>query len=221
MPTPAGRCPRRGELCYNIFSMDKQQKTELMRQIKDEVVALKESPLYTYRTEHNYLPVIGEGDHDAQIMFIGEAPGENEAQQGRPFCGAAGRILDELLEYVDIPRAEVYITNVVKDRPPDNRDPLPEEIQLYTPFLQRQMNIIQPEVIATLGRFSMEYIMSLSNLEEQLDKISKIHGQQFTAETEFGQVKIIPLYHPAVALYNPSTKKELQADFEKLKQYTA
>src|SRR3989338_9321442 len=103
-------------------------RTELLRSIKDEVLALKESPLYTERIKNGVFPVIGEGNHDAKIMFVGEAPGKTEAATGRPFAGAAGKILDELLASISINRSDVYITNIVKDRPPLNRDPSPEEI---------------------------------------------------------------------------------------------
>src|SRR3989338_8863318 len=106
------------------------EKTDRMRQIRDEVAALSGPGLADERRRGGYYPVIGEGNHDAAIMFIGEAPGKNEAEQGRPFCGAAGRVLDELLASADIPRKDVYITNIVKDRPPENRDPTKEEIDL-------------------------------------------------------------------------------------------
>src|SRR6185369_9841504 len=99
-------------------------KSDQMKEIKDEVVELKNSPLYAYRTENKYFPVIGEGSHDANIMFVGEAPGKNEAMTGKPFCGASGRVLTEMVESVGLKREDVYITNVVKDRPPENRDPL-------------------------------------------------------------------------------------------------
>lgn len=192
-----------------------------MRQIKDEVVNFKDSPLYKERVQNKNLPVIGEGSHNAQIMFVGEAPGKNEAETGRPFCGAAGRILDELLISAGIERKEVYITNIVKDRPPQNRDPFPEEIAAYAPFLDRQIDIIQPAAIATLGRFSMKYIMDKFGLGHELQSISQIHGQVFDAETSYGKVKIIPMYHPATVLYNPNIKDELKRDFEVLKIYTA
>lgn len=112
--------------------------TEQMKAIRDEVLALTNSPLYSYRTENKYYPVIGEGNHEAKIMFVGEAPGRNEAKTGRPFCGAAGRVLDSLLEHVGIPRKSVYITNIIKDRPPQNRDPLQGEIEIYGPFLDKR-----------------------------------------------------------------------------------
>lgn len=193
-----------------------EDRTEKMRQIKDEVVNFKESPLYKERTQNRNFPVIGEGSHNAKIMFIGEAPGKNEAQTGRPFCGAAGRILDELLQSIGINRKEVYITNIVKDRPPQNRDPFPEEIAAYAPFLDRQIEIIKPAVIATLGRFSMKYIMDKFWLSHELQSISRIHGKVFEVETSYGKIKIIPMYHPATVLYNPNVKDELKKDFQAL-----
>ena len=196
-----------------------EQRKELMRQIKDEVVALKNSPLYKFRVENKNLPVIGEGSHFAKIIFIGEAPGKNEALTGKPFCGASGKILDQLLDSVGIKREDVYVTNIVKDRPPENRDPTPNEIELYAPFLDMQINIIQPKVIATLGRFSMDYIMRKFNLIFELEPISKIHGRQFQVDTAYGKVSVIPFYHPAVAVYNANTKDELKKDFAILKNF--
>ena len=197
-----------------------ENKTEQMRKIKDEIVAAKDSPLYEYRIKNKYFPVIGEGSHNAKIMFIGEAPGRNEAETGRPFCGASGRVLDELLASIGVDRKEVYITNIVKDRPPENRDPLPNEIEFYAPFLDRQVEIIKPEVIATLGRFSMAYIMKKFGLESELKSISQIHGKVFTAQTSYGTIKIVPLYHPAVAVYG-TNKEILKKDFKALSELIA
>lgn len=194
-------------------------KTELMKQIKDEVVNFTKSPLYAERVRNKVFPVIGEGSHDAKIMFIGEAPGKNEAEQGRPFCGASGGVLDKLLATVGLERKEVYITNVVKDRPTNNRDPLKSEIDLYSPFLWRQINIIKPEVICTLGRFAMSFVMTKFGLKDQITSISKMHGMRFTANCEYGKVDILPLYHPAVALYNANEFPRLQQDFEALKEF--
>jgi len=187
-----------------------------LKAIRDELFAFSQSPLFTYRTENHYFPVIGEGNHEAHIMFVGEAPGEKEAQTGRPFCGSAGRILSELLTSIALVRQDVYITNIVKDRPPKNRDPLPEEIALYAPFLDRQIDIIQPRVIATLGRFSTEYVMARYGLELEIGPISTIHGKVFTAQRPWGSVSIVPLYHPAVALYRNSMKVTLIEDFNVL-----
>ena len=195
------------------------KKTEQMKKIKEEVVLLKNSPLYEFRLQNGNFPVIGEGSHDAKIMFVGEAPGRNEAKTGRPFCGAAGKILDELLALINISRADVYITNIVKDRPPQNRDPLPEEIEIYAPFLDRQIDTIQPAVIATLGRFSMAYIMEKYGLKGEMGTIGQIHGKIFNIATNYGKIKIIPLYHPATAIYDNKKKGVLKKDFEILRQF--
>jgi DNA polymerase len=195
-------------------------KKELMKQIGEEVLNLKESPLFEYRNNNKYVPVIGEGSHDAEIVFIGEAPGRNEAETGRPFCGRSGKLLDEFLASINLPRKKVYITSIVKDRPPHNRDPLPIEIELYAPFMDRQIEIIKPKVLATLGRFSMQYIMTRYGLASELKPISSIHGKVFHGETPHGKIIIVPLYHPAVAIYNQHSKKDLLKDFKVLKQFT-
>ena len=193
-------------------------KTEQLKKIKDEVLSLTDSPLYKYRTENNYFPVIGEGSHDAKIMFIGEASGRNEAETGRPFCGTAGKILDTLLASAKIKREDVYITSIVKDRPQKNRDPKPEEIKIYGPFLDRQIDIIKPKVIATLGRYSMDYIMKKFGLNAELQPIGKAHGKIFDAKTSYGPIKIAVLYHPSVALYGTIKINQLMKDFEILKK---
>ncbi len=198
--------------------MKKEERFAEMKKIRDELLDFTESPLYAYRKEHGYFPVVGEGSHEADIVFIGEAPGETEAKTARPFCGRSGKLLDEMIASIGLKRENVYITNVVKDRPPENRDPTPAEIELYAPFLDRQIEIIRPEVIATLGRFSMHYIMNKFGLGSELQSISKIHGKQFEARTAFGTVTIVPLFHPAVALYDGSKKAELLADFKILKK---
>lgn len=191
--------------------------TEILKKVKDDVVALESSPLFQYRKENNYLPVIGEGSHAAKIMFVGEAPGENEAKTGRPFCGRAGKVLDSLLESVGIERKDVYVTNIVKDRPPGNRDPFPEEIEMYAPFLDRQIEGIKPEIVATLGRFSMQYVMNRYGLEWELGPISTLHGKEFETEMSWGKMKVVPLYHPAAAIYNVHLMDTLKEDFKILK----
>lgn len=195
-------------------------KTDRMKDIRDAVLNLTESPLYEYRTSNHYFPVIGEGNHDADIVFIGEAPGKNEAEKARPFCGASGRVLDEMLDSIKLDRKDVYVTNIVKDRPPDNRDPSPEEIRLYSPFLDEQLNIIQPSVIATLGRFSMKYILEKFSLPEATQTITALHGKAIPTQTQYGHIHIVPLYHPAVALYSGSSKKTLLEDMQTLVQFT-
>jgi len=190
-----------------------KDRDEALKQIKDEVIGLATSPLYAERLKNKFFPVIGEGSHSAEIMFVGEAPGENEAKTGRPFCGRAGKVLDELLVSVGVERRDVYVTNIVKDRPPGNRDPLPDEIAIYAPFLDRQIEIIKPKVVATLGRFSMQYVMTRYGLEWELDSISKLHGKVFNTK----DFKFVPLYHPAAAIYNQHLLDTLKEDFKVLK----
>ncbi len=199
--------------------MTLKEKTEKLRVIKNELFALEKSPLFSFRQSNNFFPVIGEGNHEAKIMFVGEAPGRNEAKTGRPFCGAAGKILDDLLTGVGINRAEVYVTNIIKDRPPQNRDPLPEEIACYGPFLDRQIEIIEPRVIATLGRFSMRYILEKFTAPEALKSISELHGKIFSAQAPYGPIVVIPFYHPAAAIYNRALIDDLKKDFAILKNY--
>ncbi len=192
-------------------------KTELLREIKEEVVGLKNSPLYKERVKNKAFPVIGEGDHDADVVFIGEAPGAREAATGRPFCGSAGEILDECLKEEGIRREKTYVTNILKDRPPNNRDPLPEEVEIYFPFLNRQISIIQPKIIVCLGRFSMEYMFRKFGLENEIKPISTLHGKPVDAQAEHGKIKILPLFHPAVAVYNREKKKDLISGFKVLR----
>jgi uracil-DNA glycosylase family 4 len=199
--------------------MKTEEKTKKLKEIKDEVVNFKDSPLYEERIKNKVYPVLGEGSHDAEIMFIGEAPGKNEAKTGRPFVGAAGQILTRLLEEIGIKREDVYITNIVKDRPPQNRDPLPDEIEAYGSFLDRQIDIIQPKVLVTLGRFAMKYIMDKFGLEFEVLPITQMHGKSFEAETSYGKITIIPFYHPAASIYNQQLRDVLREDFKILKKY--
>jgi len=153
--------------------------------------------------------VMGDGNPDAEIVFIGEAPGKNEDLQGKPFVGAAGKFLNEMLAQAGMDRSDVYITNIVKYRPPNNRDPLPEEKAAFWPYLLKQLEIIQPKVVITLGRHSMEYF--LPGL-----KIGQIHGE--SKRIQFGDHKIVimPLFHPAAALYNGGLRQTLIDDFLKV-----
>jgi DNA polymerase len=196
---------------------------EITRQAKLDAIAyslqeLTTSPLYDYRMQNNYKVVPGEGNAYAKIMLIGEAPGEWEAKSGRPFVGASGRLLDTLLQSIGLMRADVFITNVIKDRPPENRAPAAPEIKLYAPFLREQIDIIQPRIIATLGRFAMEFLFDFLQMPEKGQKISKLHGSRLEAQASYGKVIVVPLYHPAVALYTTEQRETLAADFQVLRQ---
>lgn len=179
---------------------------EALQQVADEVVVCQKCPLHHSRK--NAVP--GSGPASADIMFIGEGPGFHENEQGLPFVGAAGRFLDELLNDIGMRREEVFITNVVKCRPPGNRDPEPEELAACDPYLERQIRAINPKVIVTLGRYSMAKF--LSNV-----KISQVHGQPRLVNGRL----IVPMFHPAAALHQGSLRPVIQADFARLPELIA
>jgi uracil-DNA glycosylase family 4 len=149
--------------------------------------------------------VPGEGPANSEIVFVGEAPGFHEDQQGRPFVGAAGRFLEELLDSIGLTRQDVYIANVIKCRPPGNRDPLPDEIEACKPFLDRQLDLIQPKMVVTLGRFSMARAFPKA-------RISQIHGQP----RKIGGIVYYPMYHPAAALHQPSLRRTVEDDMQRI-----
>lgn len=152
---------------------------------------------------------MGDGNIDADIVIIGEAPGKKEDEQGLPFIGAAGKFLNEMLASAQMNRNDVYITNIVKYRPPDNRDPLSAEKSAFWPFLVRQLDVIRPHIVVTLGRHSMEYFLPG-------EKISEVHGQPQHITVNGIEIVVVPLYHPAAALYNGSLRQTLKDDFMKL-----
>lgn len=158
--------------------------------------------------------VMGDGSLDADIVFIGEAPGKNEDEQGVPFVGAAGKFLDHMLSEAGMKRDDVYITNIVKYRPPNNRDPLNDEKAAFWPYLLKQLQIINPKVVVTLGRHSMEYFLPGR-------RISQVHGQP--KRIQFGDrlLVVVPLYHPAAALYNGSMREILIEDFVRMPEIIA
>jgi uracil-DNA glycosylase len=178
--------------------LTREAKAELLRELAAEVQHCKRCPLH--RTALRGVP--GEGDPDAEILLIGEAPGWHENQQGRPFVGAAGQFLEQLLASVGLNRKQVFIANIIKHRPPDNRDPLPDEIGACVPYLDRQIEIIDPKVIVTLGRFSMNHFFPG-------EKISRIHG----VARRHGNRLIVPMYHPAAALHQGSLRRTVEDDF--------
>lgn len=168
-----------------------------------------------YKTRKN--PVVGEGSVNARIMFIGEAPGFNEDNSGKPFVGAAGKVLDKLLESIQLSREEIYITNVIKCRPPNNRNPSNEEIDLCTNYLNKQLEIINPKIICCLGNFATKFILEKFDLKNKINKITELHGKILKISNLKGDLKIIPMFHPAVATYNINKIDILKKDFETLK----
>lgn len=179
--------------------MDKQAQLE---KLAEEIVAAQVCPdLAAQATQL----VLGDGNPDADIVFIGEAPGEQEDKQGIPFVGRAGQFLNDMLQLVHLSRKDVYITNIVKYRPPGNRDPEPEEKAEFLPYLYKQLAIIQPKVVVTLGRHSMEAFLPGF-------RISQVHGQP----KRKGGIVYLPLYHPAAALYNGGMRQTSVDDFKKI-----
>ncbi len=164
-----------------------------------------------WKTRNN--SVLGEGNPNAKILFVGEAPGFNEDRQGKPFVGKAGAIFNQLLDSVGLKRQNIYITNVLKCRPPKNRNPFPNEIKACSLYINSQIETIKPEKICCLGNFSTSFIMKKFGLQDKLAGISKIHGTTFNVSTLTGTIKIIPLYHPAVATYDPGMLEPLKKDF--------
>jgi DNA polymerase len=150
-------------------------------------------------------------------MLIGEAPGKQEALRGQPFVGAAGRVLDELLESIGLEREQIYITSILKDRPPENRPPRKEEIRMYVPFLRQQIEIIQPRIIVPLGRFAMEFILSEFDMPEQGSSITELHGKPLRARASYGRVVVLPLFHPAAAFYRREQREIMNSDFQVLR----
>jgi uracil-DNA glycosylase family 4 len=183
-------------------------KQERLDQIKADIIEQNICPDLAKSAKNL---VAGDGNADADIVFIGEAPGKNEDEQGLPFVGAAGKFLNEMLESIGLERSDIYITNIVKYRPPNNRDPLPEEKADFLPFLKQQIDVIEPKLIVTLGRHSMEVL-----LPDSL-KISQCHGQPKRYQSHV----YMPLFHPAAALYNGAMRQTLIDDFAKIPKVLA
>ncbi len=182
------------------------EQFETLGELETAVKACRLCSLSESRT--NAVP--GEGPTNAKIMFVGEGPGFHEDRQGRPFVGAAGQYLEELLASIGLTREDVYITNVVKCRPPQNRDPLPNEIETCRPYLDRQIELIQPKLIVTLGRFSMNLFMPDAKISEAHGKPRKIRG-----------IVYYPVYHPAAGLHQPRWKSIIEEDFKRIPEVIA
>jgi uracil-DNA glycosylase family 4 len=182
--------------------MPHNAKAHAMRTLEEEIIEQNITPELA---EQAHRLVIGDGSLDAKLIFIGEAPGKKEDETGLPFVGASGKFLDQLLESIGLHRPDVYITSIVKYRPPNNRDPKPSEKEAFWPYMVKQIEIIQPEIVVTLGRHSMGYFLPGVSIGEI--------GQAQTVTIGERTVKVVPLYHPAAALYNGSLRQTLISDF--------
>lgn len=176
--------------------MDLEEKRQKIEKLREQIAACTRCALHKART--NTVP--GEGDVNADIMFIGEAPGRNEDLAGKPFVGRAGEVFDKLLNSIGLSRKQIYLCNILKCRPPENRNPLSSEINACVGSLDIQIKIVNPQVIGTLGNFSTAYIFEKFEMPQA--KISAVAGKVIAVETPFGPKKIIPVFHPAVATYN-------------------
>jgi uracil-DNA glycosylase len=186
--------------------MDQAERLARLDELQQEAAGCTRCRLAEGRTQ----VVFGVGDPNADLMFVGEAPGFHEDKQGYPFVGQAGKLLDKLLEGIGLSRAEVYIANVIKCRPPGNRDPVPEEIESCEPYLFQQIELIEPRVIATLGNFATKLLSG-----KQLG-ITRVHGQEQDVTLGGRRVQLYPLFHPAAALYTPKMLTVLEEDFARL-----
>ena len=187
------------------------ERRELLKAVFEEAQGCVACQLHQSRTR----VVFGAGNADADLMFVGEAPGANEDRLGLPFVGQAGKLLDKLLAEIGLDRQDVFICNTIKCRPPDNRDPHPHEIEACRPYLFRQIELIEPTVICTLGNFSTKL------LRGDTTGISRLHGQAEVRVIGPRAVRLYPLYHPAAALYTPSTLETLRADFGRIPELLA
>ena len=183
-----------------------------IEKLKEEVLKCDKCDLHKTKTKY----VFGEGSVNADILFIGEAPGANEDAEGKPFVGRAGDVLSKVLKEINLKREDIYICNILKCRPPSNRNPKPEEIKTCTAYLNKQIEAIKPKILCTLGNFATHFIMKKYGLGNQIEGISKLHGKIIKVKNLFDDVKIIPIYHPAMVLYNPYMINALREDFKVL-----
>lgn len=184
---------------------------ELLNVVAAEVVVCTKCDLWIARNK----AVPGIGDPESQIMLVGEAPGRSEDTKGEPFVGSAGKFLDELLSEIGHTRSDVFITNVVKCRPPENRDPTPHEVETCTPYLNRQIGIIEPKFIITLGKHSTAYIFSRTNLP--FNNITRTRGKVYEISLYGMKIAVFPTFHPAAALYSAEYKQQLVKDFQQIR----
>jgi uracil-DNA glycosylase family 4 len=191
--------------------VDASERREQLKTVWEEARQCVRCPLHQTRTT----VVFGNGNADAELMFVGEAPGANEDRIGLPFVGQAGKLLDKLLAEIGMERKDVFVANTIKCRPPDNRDPHPNELEACRDYLNRQIALIEPTMICTLGNFSTKL------LREDTTGISRVHGREEVRVIGSRAVRLYPLYHPAAALYTPSTLESLRADFQRIPEILA
>jgi len=196
----------------NEVSEENLYSKNSLEQIKQKILSNMKCPLKDAATNL----VFGKGNPNAKIMFIGEAPGQKEDEQGIPFVGAAGRELDKLLNSINLKLDDIYIANILKYRPPNNRDPTTEEIERHTPYLIEQIKVIKPTIIATLGNYSTKFVLASFKVEDmkKIGGITSLHGKKINMNIQGETFIVVPLYHPAAMLYKPALRKVLEEDFQ-------
>lgn len=187
--------------------------SETLNQLKEQTAAA-DLPLKETATKL----VFGKGNPNADILFIGEAPGKNEDLEGKPFVGAAGKLLDGFLETINLHLDDVYIANILKYRPPNNRDPTVDEIRAHTPYLVEQIKVIKPKIIATLGNFATKFVLAGFDVDgmKKIPGITQLHGKPQHIRVNGDAYTVVPLYHPAATLYKRALRPDLEADFKKM-----
>jgi DNA polymerase len=182
-----------------------------------EAALVKRTPIFKNCTNI----VVGKGNPNANILFVGEAPGKNEDEQGIPFCGAAGKNLDKLLKKIGLSNEDIYIANILKCRPPQNRDPTPEEIKAHTPWLLKQIKEMKPKIICSLGNYATKFFLAKTNVEEMEKQpgITQVHGKVQEIKINGIKIKLIPLFHPAAIIYRRHLEPEWLKDMEIVKKY--
>ncbi len=196
--------------------MNKKSNAQLLKEIEQDILDNMKCPLKDNATNL----VFGKGNPNANIIFIGEAPGENEDLEGLPFVGRAGAQLDKLLNTINLGIDDVYIANILKYRPPKNRDPTIDEIKRHTPYLIKQLKTIKPKVVATLGNYSTKFILSGCKPDEmkKIQGIASLHGKPKKLVFNDIEFVVVPIYHPAAMLYRPQLKEDLENDFKTMKK---
>lgn len=193
-----------------MFTSEDSGKLQRMRRLRDRADACTRCGLSGSRTH----AVVGSGSLDASVVLVGEAPGRKEDESGLPFVGSAGKLLDRLLAEAGLRREDVFITNIVKCRPPGNRGPKKTEVEPCEPYLDEQLSIIRPRVVAPMGNSPLAYFQGRYGLDRKA--IGDVHGEAFTVKESWGEVIMMPLYHPAAAIYNRKLLQRLEEDMRKL-----
>jgi uracil-DNA glycosylase family 4 len=203
-----------------LTSAERAEKEAALKAIRLDLMNATDSPLYELRQAKRHFPVLGDGNPDASLLFISEAPGVNEAKEGRPFFGQAGAVLNEMLDSIGLHREDVYVTNFVLDYLGAKREPTREEIAYYAPFVDRVLDVVRPTVIVAMGGTAARVLLTRFDQPEARDKISQIHGKLMPVEAPWGgALHIVPTYHPAAVLYSASWKAWLREDFQKLRMF--